>query len=855
MWKPYPVIGLELSNPPPALSEVTARKVLALLRWNGAPIAWHELSVSGTTIDWVQARKRIRDAHGSKVAEEIVRQQLAGPASTCSLPAVALPTVSVVVCTRDRPDDMRRCLAALASLDPAPAEIIVVDNAPTTDGTARACAEFEGVRYVLEPRPGLDWARNRGILEATSEVLAFTDDDAAVDTNWVGVIQQCMAVEPELGLMTGLVAPMEMETEWQEAFETYGGFGRGFERRWVHHPFNGKALPWHVTGTGAFGTGANMAVRRSVFDEIGLFAPELDTGTPTQGGGDLEIFFRIIKCGYPMLYEPRMLVWHRHRADQAGLLKQIRSWGVGFQSHLEHVHNMFPEEGESIAQMRRYWRKYLAKKMLREYVLPNSAQRKLRTAEFIGAFQGAGAYRKAIESTQAIASKYGPLSNGGSTPRPLAYNAGASGAIAVRPVELTALSSVADVADYRDTKVFFACESLVFADVSFCNHGGPLSPQRLADGLLAKLGFQAVAAKLGDCSLEIAQARLLVQFESQLFSGQHSQRVATAFSPSVSVVLATCDRTEQLKRCLDSLYRVNYAGPIEVIVVDNKPSSVRESGVLDAFPKTRLVEEPRRGLSFARNAGFVVATGEVIVCTDDDVMFDLEWLTNLVQPLRRNDVDMVCGNVLPMSLDAAPQRAFEDYGGLGKGYTARQFDATWFRRSVYAAPTWTIGATANTAFRASLLHDPDVGLFDETLGPGVPSGVGEDTYFYYRALRAGYTICYEPSSLVWHEHRSTEQALHSQLRNYSSGHVAYHLRTLVSDGDIRAIERLANLAAAQGRRMAKIGANVLLKRQPKAALDRILVEVTGNMSGPMAFARSVRNLRQIGKTLRPSNWT
>lgn len=849
MWKPYPVIGLELTTPPPLLGELHSRKVLALLRWRGAPIAWQELGVCGTQIDWERARSTIRDSHGSKIAEEMVRERLAGSHQSLR------PTVSVVVCTRDRPEDMRRCLTALAALETPPTEIIVVDNAPSTDGTARACAEFANVRYVLEPRPGLDWARNRGVLEATSDVIAFTDDDAAVDHNWIGVIQECMAAEPELGLMTGLVAPLEMETQWQEAFETYGGFGRGFERRWVHHPFNGKRLPWHVTGTGAFGTGANMAVRRSVFTEIGLFAPELDTGTPTQGGGDLEMFFRIIKCGYPMLYEPRMLVWHRHRADQAGLLKQIRSWGVGFQSHLEHVQSLFPEEGVSIAQMRRYWRKYLAKKMLREYVLPDSAQRELRTAEFIGAFQGAGAYRKAVESTEAIASKYGPLPCGTSPSKPVAKNLTTRGPIAVRTVEITALRPITDVAGYHDVKVFFACESKVFADVTFRNQGQPLSVQRLADALLGKVGFQSVAGKLGDCGKDVAQARLLTDVETRLFEGRAIRRVASPYAPSVSIVLATCDRTEQLQRCLESLHQVNYAGSIEVIVVDNKPSTVRESGVLAAFPAVRLVEEPRRGLSFARNAGFVVATGEVIVCTDDDVMFDRDWLTNLVQPLRRNDVDMVCGNVLPMSLDAAPQRAFEEYGGLGKGYTRREFGPTWFRRSVYAAPTWTIGATANTAFRAALLRDPDVGLFDETLGPGVPSGVGEDTYFYYRALRAGYTICYEPDSLVWHEHRSTEQALHSQLRNYSSGHVAYHLRTLISDGDIRAIERLVNLAAAQGRRVAKVGANVLLRRQPKSALERLVVEVTGNVSGPLAFAKSVRNLRHIGKTLRPISWT
>jgi GT2 family glycosyltransferase len=174
----------------------------------------------------------------------------------------------------------------------------------------------------------------------------------------------------------------------------------------------------------------------------------------------------------------------------------------------------------------------------------------------------------------------------------------------------------------------------------------------------------------------------------------------------------------------------------------------------------RLVSEPRQGLSYARNAGFLRATGDIIVCTDDDVMFADDWLERLLQPFRRNDVDVVCGNVLPIALDAPSQLHFEQYGGLGKGYEAFEADQEWFFRDwLRPVHTWSLGATANCAFRARLLRDPDVGMFEEVLGPGVPTGVGEDTYFFYRALLNGYRVRYEPSSLVWHEHRRTDRDL------------------------------------------------------------------------------------------------
>ena len=88
--------------------------------------------------------------------------------------------------------------------------------------------------------------------------------------------------------------------------------------------------------------------------------------------------------------------------------------------------------------------------------------------------------------------------------------------------------------------------------------------------------------------------------------------------------------------------------------------------------------------------------------------------------------------------------------------------------------------TANAAFRTSMFHDPQIGLMDEALGPGMPSGVGEDTYLFYKVLKAGYTIVYEPAAWVRHKHRRDLPGLRRQLFGYSKGHVAYHLTTLLS---------------------------------------------------------------------------
>ena len=94
-------------------------------------------------------------------------------------------------------EERRRKNDAIAQMSVPASEVLVVDNAPSSDATERLVREhYPGVRYVLEPRPGLDWARNRAIAEARSEIIAFTDDDVIVDRNWVSAIAELLPARP-----------------------------------------------------------------------------------------------------------------------------------------------------------------------------------------------------------------------------------------------------------------------------------------------------------------------------------------------------------------------------------------------------------------------------------------------------------------------------------------------------------------------------------------------------------------------------------------------------------------------------------------------------------------------------------
>ncbi len=137
-------------------------------------------------------------------------------------------SVSVIVCTRRRPEQLRRCLAALQKLDPSAAEIIVVDNAPEERCTADILEEFGEVIYWPEPALGLSRARNSGILRSSSKIVAFTDDDVLVHPRWLLGVREAFSQDTVFG-MTGLVLAAELETDSQIRFEfDFGGFNSGY---------------------------------------------------------------------------------------------------------------------------------------------------------------------------------------------------------------------------------------------------------------------------------------------------------------------------------------------------------------------------------------------------------------------------------------------------------------------------------------------------------------------------------------------------------------------------------------------------------------------------------------------------
>ncbi|WP_083975630.1 glycosyltransferase family 2 protein [Kitasatospora mediocidica] len=363
LYTPVHVVELELDDPGELRSPGGQGptdpdgRVLALVRLHGHPLGL--VRASGAPGDRAGLRRALVDAahrdlaftptHTSTTSSPATATPEARPcrAGSARAPADAL-RVSVIVATHNRAGQLRQCLDSLLRNGYPQLELIVVDNAPSSDEARTLIRErYAGrVRYLREPVAGLARAHNTGLAAAHGEVCAFTDDDTLADPGWVAALAAAFADDQRAGCVTGLILPAELDTPAQVALELHGGFAKGFTpRSWsLREP---PADPLFPFAAGQFGSGANMAFRTAALRRLGGFDPAMGTGTPARGGDDLLAFFRVLAAGYTLAYQPEAVIWHRHRRTPEAVPAQAFGYGAGFGAFLAaalaHEPAMLPE--------------------------------------------------------------------------------------------------------------------------------------------------------------------------------------------------------------------------------------------------------------------------------------------------------------------------------------------------------------------------------------------------------------------------------------------------------------------------------------------------------------------------------
>lgn len=251
------------------------------------------------------------------------------------------PTASVVIATRDRTDSLARCLDSVLAQEYRAFDIVVADSAPATADTAEMIATRYAatgrVRYIRAGRPGLGHAHNVGMSLVQSPIATFTDDDVVVDRRWLGAMVDDFTGGPNVGCVTGLILPAELETRAQMWTERHGAFGKGFARIVFDMDENRPASPLFPYTAGQFGSGANMAFLTEALRKIGGFDPALGAGTRARGGDDLLSFYQVVRAGYQLVYEPQAILWHYHRRGEEGMRRQAFGYGMGLGAYLTNV--------------------------------------------------------------------------------------------------------------------------------------------------------------------------------------------------------------------------------------------------------------------------------------------------------------------------------------------------------------------------------------------------------------------------------------------------------------------------------------------------------------------------------------
>jgi GT2 family glycosyltransferase len=234
--------------------------------------------------------------------------------------------VSVIVPVLNGEATIGRCLESLLS-DTYPEdgrEIVVVDNG-STDGTVEVVRGYP-VRLVIEPRPGLSRARNRGIEQARGAVIAFTDSDCCVTNGWLRELTDPFE-EDEVAAVTGEVVPFPPTTP----AERYSARRKPSVASW-QEPL---PEPWFCF--------MNTAVRREAFDRVGLFDPSFPNCCE-----DIDFAWRFVDAGLRVRRLRHPVVFHQQRVTALGLFRQNlrngRGWALLHRRYPDRAAWGWPEE-------------------------------------------------------------------------------------------------------------------------------------------------------------------------------------------------------------------------------------------------------------------------------------------------------------------------------------------------------------------------------------------------------------------------------------------------------------------------------------------------------------------------------
>lgn len=706
--------------------------------------------------------------------------------------------ISVVICTC-HDDRLDRLLDAVDSVrnQSAPAHeiIVVVDhNEPLRTRIAETRADVTVISN--RRRKGLSGARNTGVLAASSDIVAFLDDDALASPLWLASLQEAYNSQFTLGAGGPIRPdwPSERPAWWPEEFDWVVGCS-----------YQGEQI---TDGSTENLIGCNMSYRRKALVLAGLFDEDLGRSGGNAAGCEETELARRARAMFPasqLLFIDGAEVTHRIDAGRdrfSYFVKRCRAEGVS-----KAMIAAGAIRGSGLSRERSYVLNTLGGAVLRNL------------GQFIGGQNRWGLHKSAVIVSGLFAAGTSYLW---------------SRLSGVKPVTPDARYLPREVLDIELSRPLPARQS---ANEDGQTYGALHCVIRQQGRLVTTLEIPTYGETVSD-------GQLHRDIKAVIPTAPVSQPAPVPASRPALVIVATRDRPDMLARCVRSILAMDYPD-FELVIVDSAPSTSATRDLIDREfgddPRVQYVHERQPGLARAHNAGLAGCTRELIAFTDDDVLVDRGWLNRIAEAFdAAPKVGAVTGAILPAELETEAQYWTESHGGFLKGTQMRLFDLADNkpRSPLFPFTAGMMGSGANMAFSREALEE--LGSFDPALGAGTIARGGDDLDALFRTVRAGFTVVYTPDALVWHHHRRSADGMERQAHGYGTGLGAYLTKAMLD----RPFAGLRLIAMAPLAVQHLFGSkSEKMQRLPVAYPRRFVrAEFKGILGGPLAYWRSRRAL-------------